>query len=158
MMREQNRILQAQMAQTENKLQASIQEYIRQNRPRLEQEHQQYMQQTGMHMSLEQFVRGQIEAEAARRNAAAQPAPNPIFEQQQRSFQASQQAHFARQQKFDNQNQAWSQNQQQIDNNNQAWAQGQRQIDSNHNRFIQQGIQGNQYYESAMLASPQISV
>ncbi len=40
-------------------------------------------------------------------------------------------------------------NQQQIDTNNQDWMQTQRQNDSNHNRFVQQGIQGNQYYRNS---------
>lgn len=142
--------MQAQMMQAERQLQGAMQEYIQQNRPALEMERQQYNQNSGSQMSLEEYARAKVMAEAARRNAAANPAPNsnPIFEQQQRSFQASQEAYRARQQGFDSRNQAWAQQQQQIDNNNQAWMQGQRQIDSNHNRFIQQGIQGNQYYRN----------
>ncbi|MBN8548443.1 MAG: hypothetical protein J0M12_03915 [Deltaproteobacteria bacterium] len=142
--------MEASMRQSEMQMQHAMREYINQNRPALEQERQAYMQSTGATMSLEEYTHAKIMAEAARRNAAANPQPysNPIFEQQKRNFQAGQQAYQARQQNFDQRNQAWAQGQQQIDNNNQAWMQGQRQIDSNNNRFVQQAIQGNQYYKN----------
>lgn len=143
--------MQQMMRDTEMKAMAAERQYIEQNRPQLEAEHRQFVQQTGMQVSLEQYVHNKIMEEAARRNNAmnAQAGSNPMFEQQKRMFEAGQKAHQARQQGFDAQNRNWAQGQQQIENNNQAWREQQRQIDSGNSRFIQQGIQGNQYYRNA---------
>ena len=142
--------MQAQMQQTQMQYQSALRDYIQQNRPALEQEVQQYNANSGTQMSVEEYANAKITNEAARRQNAANSAPNsnPIFEQQKRQFEAGQKSYQARQQGFAAQNQQWMQGQQQIENNNQAWMQGQRRIDSDNNRFIQQNIQGNQYYRN----------
>jgi len=140
----------AHMAAAQQNAQASLQQYIQNNRPQLEAEHQQYMQTTGQQMSLEQYVTNKVQNEAARRMAAQNPSgSNPMFEQQKRMFEQGQAAHQQRQAGYAAQNQNWAAGQQQIENNNQAWNQQQRQIDSDNSRFIQQGIQGNQYYRNS---------
>lgn len=146
----QNQMMQ-QIQQAQRNAMQEEQKYIQQNRPQLEKEHQQFMQSTGMQMPLEAYVHNKIMEEAARRHNAANvnSGSNPMFEQQKRMFEAGQQAHQARQQNYAAQNQNWAQSQQQIEKNNQAWNQQQRQIDSSHSRFIQQGIQGNQYYKNS---------
>ena len=141
--------MQQHLMAMQQKAQAAEQQYLQENRPQLEAEHQQYMQMTGQQMTLEQYVHNKIVNEAARRNAAQNPSgTNPMFEQQKRMFEQGQAAHQQRQQNYAIQNQNWAAGQQQIENNNQAWNQQQRQIDSDHSRFIQQGIQGNQYYRN----------
>ena len=139
----------ARMAQSQAQFEVEMQRYIEQNRASLESEHQQYIQNTGAQISLQEYARAKVMEEAARRNNAANAqSPNPIFAQQQQSFRASQEAYKARQQNFDNYNNNWAQGQQQIDQNNQNWMQNQREMDSQYNRFLQQGIQGNQYYRN----------
>ncbi len=142
-----NRALEESMANVRRNAEASLSQYINENREQLDAERQQVAPQ----MTVEQYARAKIENEAARRQNALNAqngGSNPMFEQQKRMFEAGQKAHFDRQKTFDTQNQNWAQGQQQIEMNNQAWAQGQRQQESGHNRFIQQGIQGNQFYRN----------
>lgn len=123
------------MAETANRARQAQASYIEQNRPQLEREHQQFVQSTGQQISLEQYVEFKVSEEAARRMNAQNPTGyNPIFEAQKRQFAAGQAAHQQRQATYDAQNNAW-------------WAQ-QQQNQRSHDRFIQQGIQGNQFYRN----------
>lgn len=139
----------ALMQNTQMQAEASLQEYINSNRSQLAAEAQQYNQNSGQNLSVEQYARAKIQEEAARRMNAAQGGTNPMFEQQKQMFEAGQRAHQARQDSFQAYNQNWQNNQNQIEAGNQAWNNQQNSIDHGNSLFIQQGIQGNQYYRNS---------
>ena len=148
-MQQNDQMMQGMMQNSQQQAESSLQQYISQNYSQLSAEAQQYNQNSGQNLSVEQYARAKIQEEAARRMNTAQGGVNPIFEAQKRQFEAGQQAYRAQQNSFDTQNQNWRAGQNQIDTNNQAWNDQQRRIESDNNRFIQQGIQGNQYYRNS---------
>ena len=112
---------QNQMAQ-QQLMQAYIQQYGLQ---RLQMEHQQLVQYTGMPIPFDLFVYNHMATQGGR-NAG------PALQQQQANFQALQRANQTQQQGFDSYNQGWQQNQQ--------------RMDASMDRYDQQAVQGNQDY------------
>lgn len=117
--------LQAQMQQNQMAQQQLMQAYIQQNGPQLQQEYQQFIQTTGYQIPFETFAYNHL-ATAGGTN------PGPALQQQQRNFQALQEANRTVQQGYDSYNQGWSNNQQTTSEALQ--------------RYDQQAIRGNAYY------------
>mgnify|MGYP001810044988 CR=1 FL=1 len=122
---QQNATLQYQMQQLQQARQQLRQSFIQQHGPQLQQEYQQFIQSTGYQIPFETFVDNYM-ATAGGTN------PGPALQQQQRNFQALQDANRSLQQGYDSYNQGWRDNQQRMDNAFQ--------------RYDQQAIRGNAYY------------
>jgi hypothetical protein len=148
-MQESDMRLQNLMRQGQMNAEAALHDYVEKNRPELEQKTQAYNQATGQQLTVYQYTDMVAKEEAARRMNAQNPGPSDMFRQQQEMFRRGQEAHFQRQENYKAQNNAWQSQQQAIENNNRAWMDGQDRQQYGHDRFIQQGIQGNQYYRNS---------
>jgi len=147
-MQQNDQMLNGMLADAQRRAEFELQSYINSNRAQLTAETQQYNQMNGQNLSVEMYARAKVQEAAARNMNAAQGGTNPMFEQQKQMFESGQRAHQARQNAADANMQNWYAGQNQIEAGNQAWNNQQRSIDSDNNRFIQQGIQGNQYYRN----------
>jgi len=122
-----NNQLQGLMQQNQMQQQQMVQGYIQSNGPQLRQEYQQFLQSTGMQISFEQFVYSHIATQGGRN-------PGPALQQQQNNFRVQQENNRTVQQGYNDYNQAWTNNQQVLGNAMQ--------------RYDQQAIQGNAYYNN----------
>ena len=148
-MQQNDQMMQGLMQNSQAQAEATLQTYIDSNRQQLAAEAQRYNQQTGQYLTVEQYARMKVQESAAQQMNQQQGATNPMFEQQKQMFEAGQRAHQGRQQANAAYNQNWQAGQNQIEANNQFWNEQQRGIESGNNQFIQQGIQGNQYYRNS---------
>ena len=117
--------LQTQVQQNQMAQQQLMQAYLQQHGPQLQQAYQQYIQATGQDIPFETFMYNYM-------LTAGGTNPGPALQQQQRNFQAIQDANRTVQQGYDSYNQGWSANQQTTREALQ--------------RYDQQAIRGNAYY------------
>jgi hypothetical protein len=123
-----NQQLQARMMQNQMAQRQLLQNYIRTYGPQLQAGYQQYVRQPGARMTFEQYAYWSM-------TTMGGANPGPALEQQQRNFQAMQNANRTVQQGYQDYNQGWQQNQQRLDNS--------------FNRYDQQAVRGNQYYRNS---------
>jgi len=119
--------LQGMQAQNQMAQQQLMQNYIAQNGPRLQAEYQQYVASTGMQVSFQQFVYSHMMTQGGRN-------PGPALQQQQQNFRALQEANRTVQQGYDSYNQGY-------------WANQQTQSNI-YNRYSNEAIGGNSYYNN----------
>jgi hypothetical protein len=121
----QSRMMQNQMGQTQ-----LLQNYIQAYGPQLNAAYQQYIRQPGASpLTFEQFAYWSL-------TTMGGTNPGPALEQQQRNFQAQQNANRAVQQGYQDYNQGWEQNQ--------------RRLDNSYNHYDQQAVRGQANYQNPM--------